>query len=246
MSLRQHEFRLKVLLRRLKATRFDVLRAVEDCFLPNCKMQVDSVRKSVKSLGDKDVEKFGHYMIRRIEEVNHVFNEAVKTATMIYHHAEWARGLKVHSMNISTTDIVRSLGYQCSLLCYHHAQAYVQGDIMPLIEQMMEDLVYDRVITVHSHVPQRPVSGLNGRSLKALADVKPNKRVVPSALEIKDEDEEAGDGDFELDQDDAAQSILSHRSNPIEPAGSHVSSRMGSGVMNIRIPTELNRRRRGQ
>lgn len=243
MSLKQVEFQLLVLRKRIHVSALDIHQTFEEIVAtytatePTRSEQVRDVLRRIKA--DKDSQpRFAANLEKRQKDLKHLINAAVSTATKLFHHAETLQGAVIGRQTVDRNIWVRIFN-QLIRVAYINPDMYIDlrlSDCVRLIEGVLDDVIYGEVPLLFQNTS---ATDFRDVTPAALADFRPPQsrdRVAPSVLSI------ASDlaGPPRPYRQEIRQEIRPEtrpdQQERNSPVGSVVTARTHHGQMNITIP----------
>lgn len=198
MSVRQIDFQLLVLRKRLHACALDIEQMFGDILLgtfgSDDSISDEQVRSAVRELrrgGTKPAVEFAALMEERQPGARDLMGYGVTAATRLFHHAESANGAPMGRVTTVASLWQRVLNDMIRTV-FIHPQMYTTMNTYPLsrsielIETMLDTLLYAQVPLTFTAVPVADVIPLTSANLAASTerDGRRNTRTAPSIVSM--------------------------------------------------------------
>ena len=267
MSVRQIDFQLLIVRKRLHMCALDIEQTFGDTAITGDVATDDQVREAVKKArvnAGMQVE-FATLMDQRQPESKALMGQGVTVATRLFHHSELAGGAQIGRVSTDATlwqrvfqEMVRTV-YVHPGMYSRGADGYALSKSLEVIESMLDLLLYAQVPLVFSAVPVSDVVPLTQSNLASTTrDVRRNVRVAPSVVSVAstavaedDADEEpasksrvADVSASQLTEEDARSIVSQRRQRAPSPVGSVLTAYTRPGMLSIQIPETTRGRRK--
>lgn len=259
MSIRQLEFQLLVLRKRIHGVALEIEQAFAEAVIPKTlpkkAEEVRNILKRVRTDTERRLE-FSALMDQHHPQAKALMGQCITAATRLFHHAEAAHGAPIGRVSADASLWTRVFNEMINTV-YAHPQMYM-ADGYPLarslevIETMLDGLIYAEIPLTFAAVPTAEVLPLTAGNLELARETQCNTRAAPSVVSCAST--VSADSQHPRDApppqapmshltDADVQSVVSQRRQRAgSPVGSIMTSHPAPGQMSIRVPESLARK----